>query len=112
VLRGDRERLGRVLRNLIENGVKFSPKDTPVRVTLDRDVRWAMIVVKDQGVGIPAEDLPRVFERFFRAATAAEVKGTGLGLAGARAIVDRHGGEITIESTVGQGTTVTVRLPR
>ena len=111
-VRGDRERLARVLRNLLENGVKFSPVDVPVHLTLDQDAQWVVIVVRDQGVGISAEDLPRVFERFFRAETATGVKGSGLGLAGARAIIERHAGTIAIESAVGQGTTVTLRLPR
>ena len=71
-----------------------------------------MITVRDQGVGIPAEELPHIFTRFFRASTALGVKGTGLGLAGSRAIVEQHHGHITVASAVGQGTTVTVYLPR
>ena len=71
-----------------------------------------MIIVRDHGVGIPADELPRIFTRFFRASTARGVKGTGIGLAGSKAIVEQHHGQITVESAVGQGTTVTVCLPR
>jgi PAS domain S-box-containing protein len=108
---GDRARLTRVVRNLVDNGIKYSPRDTAVCVAVHQDGPWAILTVQDRGVGIPAEDLPHVFTRFFRAATAAGVGGSGLGLAGARAIMEQHGGEIAIASMVGHGTTVTLRLP-
>ena len=72
----------------------------------------AVIAVRDQGVGIPAEELPRIFTRFFRASTAAGVKGTGIGLAGSKAIIEQHHGQITVESAMGQGTTVRDSYPR
>jgi signal transduction histidine kinase len=71
-----------------------------------------VITVRDQGVGIPADELPHLFTRFFRASTALGVQGTGIGLAGSRAIIEQHHGHITVESEVGQGTTVRVCLPR
>jgi signal transduction histidine kinase len=108
---GDRARLLRVVRNLIDNGLKFSPEGTPVRVDVLREGDVAMIVVRDRGAGIAPADLPRVFQRFFRAPGATRVRGSGLGLAGARAIMEQHGGEIAIDSVVGEGTTVTLRLP-
>jgi signal transduction histidine kinase len=109
---GDRARLERVLHNLIGNAVKYSPQDTRIDVDVQTREQRAAITVRDQGVGIPAEELPRIFTRFFRASTARGVKGTGIGLAGSRAIIEQHHGHITVESVVGQGTTVTVCLPR
>jgi two-component system, OmpR family, phosphate regulon sensor histidine kinase PhoR len=71
-----------------------------------------MLAPRDHRVGIPADELPHLFTRFFRASTALGVQGTGIGLAGSRAIIEQHHGHITVESEVGQGTTVTVCLPR
>jgi signal transduction histidine kinase len=73
---------------------------------------WAILEVEDQGVGVPAADAARIFERFHRAHNVAErVRGTGIGLAGARRIVEQHGGRIELRSQEGQGSTFTVRLP-
>ncbi len=72
----------------------------------------AVLAVQDQGIGIPAADLPHVFERFYRARNVSgRTPGTGLGLAGARQIVEQHGGTIAVESREGAGSTVTIRLP-
>jgi signal transduction histidine kinase len=109
---GDRARLERVLHNLIGNAVKYSPNGTPVDVAVQTQEQRAVVTVRDQGLGIPAEELPHIFTRFFRASTARGVTGTGIGLAGSRAIVEQHHGHITVESVVGRGTTVTVCLPR
>jgi signal transduction histidine kinase len=73
---------------------------------------WALVTVQDQGVGIPDDELAQVFTPFFRAATAQRIAGTGIGLWGAKAIVAPPGGAIALASTVGVGTTVTLRLPR
>lgn len=110
-VQGDRARLLRVLHNLIGNAVKYSHQGSPVCVSVAVQEPWVVVSVRDQGVGIPAEELPQVFTRFFRASTAQGIPGTGIGLAGARAIVEQHGGQLTLESAVGQGTTVTMRLP-
>jgi len=76
------------------------------------DAAWGLLDVRDTGVGIPASELPRLFERFFRASNVGDrVRGTGLGLAGARQIVEQHGGEILVQSEEGVGSTFTVRLP-
>ena len=112
----DAGRLERVLDNLISNGLKYSPDGGEVTVSLLREHAdegmWAVICVRDRGLGIPAADLPHVFERFHRASNVSEqIGGTGLGLAGARQIVEQHGGSISLESEEGRGTTVTVRLP-
>lgn len=110
-VRGDRARLERVLHNLLDNAVKYSPVGTPVDVDVQIQEQRGMITVRDQGRGIPVEELPRIFTRFYRASTAHDVAGSGLGLAGAKAIIEDHHGQITVQSAVGQGTTVTVMLP-
>jgi PAS domain S-box-containing protein len=111
VVRGDQARLTRVVRNLVDNAVKYSPRDTPVRVGVDRDGAWVVLTVRDRGVGIPKGELPHIFTRFFRASTASGTTGSGLGLAGAKAIVEQHGGTIAVASAAGRGTTITLRLP-
>ena len=113
LLNGDQQRMDQVLTNVISNAVKFSNNDTTVtiRSTFEHD-EWC-VVVSDQGIGIPEADLPRLFQRFFRAQTAkeAQIQGTGLGLYVCKAIVEGHGGEIAITSQVGVGTTVTFHVP-
>jgi len=111
VIVGDRDRLARVLQNIIGNAVKYSPAGAPVQVSVRAEGDGAVVVVRDAGVGIPAGEIERVFTPFYRASTARGVAGTGLGLAGARGIVAQHGGTITLESAPGVGTTVTITLP-
>jgi signal transduction histidine kinase len=109
----DEARLSRVLGNLLDNALKYSERDQSVEVTVYEDEGWAVLVVRDDGVGIPRADLPRVFDRFYRGRNAVEqAPGTGLGLAVARQIVEQHRGSIWIESRPGAGTLVTLRLPR
>jgi signal transduction histidine kinase len=111
----DAVRLRRVFDNLVSNAVKYSPEGGEVLVLAERSVttegRGAVIKVRDQGVGIPAADLPFVFERFRRGRNVAFAHGTGIGLAVAQSIVQLHGGSIRVESAEGRGTTFTVRLP-
>jgi len=112
----DGVRLERALGNLVSNAIKYSSGSSEVLITVRRRDEAgqpsAVLRVIDRGIGIPERDLPRVFERFFRAANAGDrAPGTGIGLAGAREIVRQHGGEITIVSREGEGTTVTVVLP-
>jgi PAS domain S-box-containing protein len=112
----DAARLERVLDNVLSNAVKYSPGGGEVVVTVRSVVGpggpWAELTVADRGVGIPAADLPYVFERFRRGANVmGRVVGAGLGLAGVRRIIEQHGGTIALTSTEGAGTTVTVRLP-
>ena len=106
----DEARIGRVLGNLLSNAVKFS-EGGDVRVDVAREDGWAVVRVSDEGVGIPVDELERVFARFRRGSNAAGVAGTGIGLAGAREIVEQHGGTIGVESALGEGATFTVRLP-
>ena len=110
----DPPRLGQVLGNLVGNAVKFTPPGGRVTVTLARTREGARITVRDTGIGIDPEELPHVFDRFYRGSRANEIRasGSGLGLAIARSIVEMHGGRISIASRVGQGTQVDVSLPR
>ena len=99
--------------NLIDNAIKFTPAGGSVRVSAEMDVREVRIIVSDSGVGVSAEHLPHLFERFYRADSAREhYRGTGLGLAICKSIVDAHHGSIEVASKSGKGTTVTVRMPR
>ena len=110
---GDEDRLKQLLVILLDNAIKYTPADGTVSAGLARDGDHVVVSVADTGVGIPADQIPRVFERFYRAdpARARDPGGTGLGLAIARWIVQQHGGEVTVASELGQGTTVVVRLP-
>ena len=108
----DTERLERVVANLLGNAIKYSPDGGEILVTIGRDADFAVLSVRDHGLGIPESDLPHVFERYRRGANVADkISGTGLGLAGARDIVELHGGSIAVESVEGRGSTFTVRLP-
>jgi signal transduction histidine kinase len=112
----DAARVERALGNLVGNALKYSPPGGEVRVVISRreDARgaWAVVRVQDRGIGIPAADLPRIFERFHRATNVSgRVPGTGLGLPGAREIVEQHGGDISAESQEGHGSTFTMWLP-
>ena len=109
----DPQRLGQVLDNLVSNAVKFTPPGGTVDVAVERDAARARLVVTDTGVGIPGDEQAQLFSRFFRATTATRqaIPGTGLGLWIARSIVEQHGGTISLESRVGEGTRVTVSLP-
>jgi signal transduction histidine kinase len=103
-----------VLGNLVGNAVKFTPAGGRVTVALLRTREGARFTVRDTGVGIDADELPHVFDRFYRGSRANEIRasGSGLGLAIARSIVEMHGGRISIASRLGQGTQVDVFLPR
>jgi signal transduction histidine kinase len=112
----DADRLSRLLANLLNNAVKYSPAGGEITLTVRPDTvagePWAVLMVRDQGIGIPAADLARIFERFQRARNAeGQIRGTGIGLAAARQVVEQHGGQISVESQEGQGSTFTVRLP-
>jgi PAS domain S-box-containing protein len=109
----DPSRIGQLLDNLISNAIKFTPAGGRVDVVVDASGDSAVIEVRDTGYGIAAEDQAQLFERFFRTQSASDlaIAGTGLGLSIAKAIVDAHGGAITVESAAGSGTTFRVVLP-
>jgi signal transduction histidine kinase len=110
--RFDAPRLERVLDNLLGNAVKYSPDGGCVKLELRTDADWAIVTVRDQGLGIPAEDLPHIFEPFRRGGNVVgRISGTGIGLASAQRIVERHGGEVVVDSTPGDGSSFTIRLP-
>jgi signal transduction histidine kinase len=112
----DIDRLDRVLVNLIANAVKYSPDGGKITLRLSREEsageEWAVLAVIDQGIGIPAADLPHIFEPFTRAGNViGRITGTGLGLAGSQRIIEQHGGTIEVASQEGSGSTFTLRLP-
>lgn len=111
---GDEARLTQVLSNLLSNAIKYSPAGGRIRVQGRIRPEQVTVSVSDDGPGIAAADLPHVFERFYRADSdlTKRVKGTGLGLYLAKAVVEAHGGEIQVESAPGQGSTFTFSLPR
>jgi len=111
VVTGDRTRLEQVAANLIDNAVKYTETGGRVDVELGRDGDAAIIHVRDTGIGIPANELPRIWERLFRGDSSRTERGLGLGLSVVRAIVQAHGGTVAVDSEVGRGSTFTVRLP-
>lgn len=125
VVVSDDLRMERVLTNLITNAIKYSPSSSTITVTLtrredapaaanddDTSMSWAMIAVQDEGIGIPKEDIPLLFQPFHRARNVGEeIPGSGLGLASVRTIVEQHKGSIAVESEEGAGSTFTITLP-
>ena len=111
---GDRERLEQVVVNIISNAIKYTPSGGHIDMLASRrDERHVMLRIQDDGIGIPENDVPRLFERFYRVdkARSREKGGTGLGLAIAKEMVEAHHGTIHLESTLDVGTTVTIVLP-
>jgi signal transduction histidine kinase len=113
-LRFDRERVVQLMTNLIGNAIKFTPRGGAVSVMVEERPTDVVIEVRDTGAGIPADELPHIFERFYRGTNTGEARasGSGLGLAIVRSIVEMHGGEIDLASEVGKGTQVRITLPR
>lgn len=111
VVLADAQRIQQVIANLVHNAIKFTPAGGSVAVHAGADGRWVRIEVEDTGIGIPAADLPRIFERFYKADRSRAQGGTGLGLAIAKHIVQAHGGEIWAQSVEGDGSVFTFTLP-
>lgn len=110
----DRERIGQVVANLISNALKYSQADKPVDVTVQAEANEIVVAVRDQGPGIPLEEQKQIFNQFHRARGVEPQDGSGglgLGLYISKAIVERYGGEIRIESAPGQGSTFSFALP-
>lgn len=113
-VRGDGEALSRAVWNLLDNAVKYSPAGAPVRVELTHDTHDVVVRVRDQGMGIPPDEHAQVWEKFRRgaAARARGIRGTGIGLAIVRQVVESHGGRVALESTPGAGSAFSFTLPR
>jgi len=109
---GDSDRLKQLLLNLVDNAVTYTPPGGEIVLMLYREPEWTRVLVKDNGIGIPAEDLPHIFDRFYRGDRARSDRkvGTGLGLSIARWVAEAHGGNLTVESAEGRGTTFTLWL--
>jgi signal transduction histidine kinase len=114
VVRGDPARLRQVFENIVGNAIKYSPEEKPVQVRVSETESTVRVAIKDEGMGIPPDEMKFLFERFTRASNAkrSRVKGTGLGLYLAKTLVERHGGNIQVQSVLGEGSTFTVVLPR
>jgi two-component system, OmpR family, sensor kinase len=108
---GDEKLLRRAFSNLISNAIKYSPEGGLVEISGKAANGSVDICVADHGIGIPASELQRVYERFFRGSNAGSIPGTGIGLSLVEQIVEQHGGRVTIASELGHGTSVTVSLP-
>ncbi len=112
-VRGNEDRLSQLFFNLFDNASKYTPSGGKISVVATCEGQQARVVVRDTGVGIPAEHLPFVFDRFYRvdASRSQETEGTGLGLAICRSIAESHGGQLHIESNIGRGTSVILTIP-
>ena len=113
VVTGDRRQLESALGNLVENAVKYSEQGSSVQVRVRLEGRWAELMVADHGIGIPAADHARIFERFYRVdrARGRDTGGTGLGLSIVRHVATNHGGEVLVSSQEGEGSTFVLRIP-
>ena len=107
----DRNRLRQVLANLVDNAIKYTAAGGRIEITAQREPDAAVVRVADTGVGIPAEELPRIWDRLYRGDKSRSTRGLGLGLSLVKAIVEAHGGQVSVESVPGSGSTFALRLP-
>jgi two-component system, OmpR family, sensor histidine kinase SenX3 len=114
VVLGDERQLVSAVVNLLDNAIRYSEPGSEVALEAGGDERWVTVTVRDQGIGIPARDLERIFERFYRVdrARSRETGGTGLGLSIVRHVATNHGGTVEVSSREGEGSTFTLHLPR
>lgn len=112
-IRGNGDRLVQLLLILLDNALKYTPAQGEISVVLTQDAQQVILAVTDTGAGIPADDLPLIWERFYKVdkAHTRENHGTGLGLSIAREIIDRHNAQVSVTSEPGAGTTFTIRFP-
>ena len=108
---GDEKEFKQLFLNIIDNAVKYTPEGGNINIRIAEDAHDAAIMIKDTGIGIPAGDIPHIFDRFYRVQNARSARGFGLGLSIARAIVDAHNGSIKVDSVLGEGTTFIITLP-
>ena len=115
LVQADEVHLSNLVNNLIDNAVKYAKENVPlqIRISTKSDSRWFYLRVEDNGIGMSKETVKRVFERFYRAHTGNlhNVKGFGLGLSYVKTIVQAHGGDVTVDSTLGKGSAFTIQLP-
>jgi signal transduction histidine kinase len=111
IVTADRDRLRQALANLADNAVKYGPTGSTVSIAVRRDATRAVVEVRDEGPGIPADELPRVWDRLFRGDRSRNERGLGLGLSLVRAYVQAHGGHVAVRSEPGRGSTFSVGLP-
>ena len=113
IVEGDALKLGQALRNLLSNAIKYTPNGGSITVVLEHASNRMDIKIKDTGYGIPASDLPHIFNRFYRVRNNGhdEIQGNGLGLAIVKSIAQQHGGDVTVESSPSEGTCFTFTLP-
>ncbi|MGC9325832.1 MAG: sensor histidine kinase, partial [Desulfomonilia bacterium] len=107
---GDRSRLQRAIANIVDNALKYTPHDGSVNITVWQDLSHAVLTVSDSGSGITEQDLPHIFDRFFRSDSSRSTPGNGLGLSLSQSIIKAHEGEISVTSAPGVGSTFTVLL--
>ncbi|MBD2775253.1 sensor histidine kinase [Iningainema tapete] len=107
----DEKLLRQILTNLLTNAIKYSPQESEIQINLTCDKNKVILRIQDQGIGIPKEDQPNLFNPFFRCNNTKHLPGTGLGLTIVKNAVELHNGQITVQSEEGQGTTITVTLP-
>jgi signal transduction histidine kinase len=108
---GDAKLLYQAFSNLLSNAIKYSPNGSPIQMHAARESGRLLITVQDRGIGIPGQDLDRLFERYHRGSNVKGIVGTGIGLYLVKMVVTLHGGEIAVESTEGHGSRFLVRLP-
>jgi signal transduction histidine kinase len=111
IVSADANRLRQVVLNLLTNAIKFTPTGGRITLTVRAHSATAELTVADTGIGIPSEELPRIFDRFWRSRHAGGTAGTGIGLAIVAGLVHAHNGTVDVDSTPGAGTAITVRLP-
>lgn len=111
---GDINLLEQAISNIIQNSIKYTPEGGTIKISTWDDNSSIYIGISDSGIGIPEKDIPHIFERFYRVdkERSRKMGGTGLGLSIAKWIIDNHGGNITVKSTPGVGTTFTITLPK